>query len=217
MTIPIFIICRDRFTCTVNLINWFEKCGYGERIYLIDNDSAYEPLLNLYETTPHSVIMTGGNNGHHAPWSLGILEKYAKNDYYIVSDPDILPVDECPLDAIEYWKYLLDKYENRTKVGPSLKIDDLPDHYALKNEVINWELQFYSGYMPESGVIYAPIDTTLAIYSPNAGQSIAESIRTSHPYAARHTPWYIDSSNLSEEEIFYRSRLSQGISNWNRN
>lgn len=216
MTIPIFIICRDRLTCTVNLINWFEKCGYGERIYLIDNDSIYEPLIDFYNTTSHHVIKTGHNYHHLAPWTLGIVESYAKNEYYIVSDPDVLPIDDCPLDAIEYWKLLLHKYPDRTKAGPNLKIDDIPDHYALKQAVINHESIFLNYFSPSEGVIFAPIDTTLAIYAPNAGQDISYSIRTQYPYVARHSPWYIDSKNLPEEEKFYRSRLNSEISNWNR-
>ena len=57
---PIFIICRDRYTCTLDLINWLEKTGQ-ENIYLIDNDSRYEPLLEYYRVTPH--IVTGKQIG----------------------------------------------------------------------------------------------------------------------------------------------------------
>lgn len=214
--IPIFIICRDRFSCTIDLINWFEKCGYGERIYLIDNDSTYEPLLEYYKSTSHNVIKTGGNHGHLAPWTLNIIQEKAKDEYYIVSDPDVLPIEECPLDAIAYFRHILNKYPDRTKVGPNLKIDDIPDCYHLKNNVIKHESQYLHWHSPEPGLIFAPIDTTLALYKPNAGQDFSYSIRTHYPYMARHTPWYIDSENLTEEEKHYRSRLNPGITNWNR-
>lgn len=214
--IPVFIICRDRFSCTLELINWLERSGNGERIYLIDNDSTYEPLLNYYQSTNHNVIRTNENYGHLAPWSLGLIEKYAKDEYYIVSDPDVVPVDECPLDMFDHCRFLLNKYSDRNKIGPNLKIDDIPDHYKLKSKVIAWESQFLRWKSPEPGVLFAPIDTTLALYKPNVGQDISYSMRTLHPYIARHTPWYVDSENLSDEEKHYRSRLNSGISNWNK-
>lgn len=211
---PIFIICRDRYSCTIDLINWLEKTGQ-ENIYLIDNDSRYEPLLEYYKTTPHTVIRTAFNFGHHVPWTFGCVEKYASNQFFIVTDPDILPVEDCPLDAIDRFKYLLDKYPHITKAGFGLKIDDLPDHYSKKQDVIAHESQFWLGHMPEEDVIYANIDTTFALYRPGATVDIFNSIRTTGRYLARHTPWYIDSNNLSYEETFYRKRLSRAINNWN--
>ena len=212
---PIFIICRDRYSCTIDLINWLEKTGQ-ENIYLIDNDSKYEPLLEYYEKSPHTVIKTGFNFGHHVPWTFQSIEKDASNQFFIVTDPDILPVEECPLDAIDRFKYLLDKYPDRTKAGFGLKLDDIPDHYSNKLSVIEHESQFWTGYNPEPDVIYANIDTTFAMYRPGASVDIYASMRTYGKYVARHMPWYVDSSNLSPEEVFYRSRLSPSINNWNK-
>ena len=53
--VPVFINCRDRLTPLAQLVDWLERAGQ-EEIYLIDNDSAYEPLLAWYERTPHAVI-----------------------------------------------------------------------------------------------------------------------------------------------------------------
>lgn len=211
---PIFIICRDRYRCTLDLINWLEKAGQ-QNIFLIDNDSRYEPLLKYYSLTPHTVIRTGANYGHHVPWTYGLIERYAKDNYFIVSDPDILPVEECPLDAIDFFRYCLDKYQDRTKAGFGLKIDDIPDHYVNKQAVLQHESEFWSGHSPEPNVIYANLDTTFALYRPGATVDIFTSIRTTGPYLARHTPWYIDSSDLALDEMFYRQRLSRSFNHWN--
>lgn len=213
--IPAFIICRDRYTCTVDLVNWFESCGIQD-IYLIDNDSTYEPLLEYYEKTPHTVIKTEHNGGHLIPWVGGYVSKYAENKYYVVSDPDVMPIEECPLDMFDYFMSLLEKYPQIAKIGPGLKIDDLPDHYSLKQAVIDHESNFWRVESPEPEVYFAPIDTTLSLHKPGIGHQFHDCIRTGFPYLARHLPWYVDSNNLTEEERHYRSRLSPTVSNWNK-
>ena len=92
---PIFIICRDRLTPLAALVQWLERTGC-ECIYLLDNDSAWPPLLEYYERSPHSVIRLGVNAGHLAPWELGIVERYARHERYVVTDPDVVPDDSCP-------------------------------------------------------------------------------------------------------------------------
>lgn len=43
-----FVLCRDRVEPLRELVDWLELAGL-ERIVLIDNDSAYEPLLAYLE------------------------------------------------------------------------------------------------------------------------------------------------------------------------
>jgi glycosyltransferase involved in cell wall biosynthesis len=212
---PIFIICRDRVSCTRQLVNWLEQAGQ-ERIYFVDNGSTYEPLLEYYETTPHTVVRLGSNYGHTSAWNTGVLEKYAAGEHFVVTDPDIIPSEECPLDAIDHFRTLLDRYPHRTKAGFALRIDDLPDHFKFKQQVINYESQFFNHPQPEPGAYYAPIDTTFALYSPGADADISFSIRTGAPYWARHTPWYLDSDNLDPEEIYYREHMNKAINSWNK-
>lgn len=213
--IPAFIICRDRYTCTLQLISYLEACNIQE-IYLIDNDSTYKPLLEYYESTPHTVIRTGHNGGHHIPWNGGYVATYARGRNYIISDPDVVPIEECPTDMFEYFTSVLDRYPDVDKIGPGLKIDDLPDHYALKQAVINHESQFWRTESPEPGLYRSSIDTTLSLHRPHIGHQLERCMRSDFPYLARHTPWYVDSTNLSEEEMHYRSRLSPTVNNWNK-
>lgn len=213
--VPVFINCRDRYTCTANLVSWFESCGIQE-IYLIDNASTYGPLLDYYEKTPHTVVMAGRNGGHLEPWLGGHINKYAANRFFVVSDPDVLPIEECPKDIFEYYLYLFNKYTNIQKIGPGLRIDDLPDHYSLKQNVIDHESQFWRTESPEPGLYISYIDTTLALHRPNLGHQLHDAMRTSYPYLARHTPWYVDSQNLTEEEVYYRTHFNPSVSNWNK-
>jgi len=87
-----------------------------------------------------------------------------------------------------------------------LKIDDLPDCYAMKKEVILWEQQFFQRKRDEF-LYFAPIDTTFALYRPYGKRRHAffnvEMYRTAFPYMARHLPWYIDSENPDEENLYY--------------
>src|SRR5262245_34645988 len=97
---PVFILCRDRVAPLMALIEWLERVGQTE-IYLLDNDSAYPPLLRFYQETKHRVIYLRANLGPHALWSSGLLKSLKVTGRYIVSDPDVVPTDQCPDNAIE--------------------------------------------------------------------------------------------------------------------
>jgi hypothetical protein len=214
MRCPIFINCRDRVTCLSALVDWLERAGH-EEIILIDNASTYPPLLEYYECSPHSVIRMGENLGHTALWHTGLVEKLCGPEgYYVYSDPDIVPIEECPLDAVDFFLDVLESYPDFAKVGFGLRIDDLPDHYFLKQRVVHWEQQFWQKPI-EPELFKAPIDTTFALYRGVKSHQIHDAIRTGYPYIARHTAWYIDSENLGEEEAYYRSHARADVSNWN--
>ncbi len=107
------------------------------------------------------------------------------------------------------------------KVGFGLKIDDIPDCYKFKDDVIVWEKQFWD--IPVGpGFYLAPIDTTFALYrggpfiwTPQlVEESKLRSIRTGAPYIARHLDWYTDSNHPTEEHVFYRAHAVPGITTW---
>ena len=124
--VPVFVNCRDRVSSLRLLVSWLERAGH-ERIHLVDNDSTYEPLLEYYETTPHTVVRLGANCGHLAPWTMGVIEHHARGPY-VVTDPDVVPTEECPPDAVARLLELLDRHPGHVKAGLGLVIDDLPDH-----------------------------------------------------------------------------------------
>jgi hypothetical protein len=214
MRCPIFINCRDRVSCLSALVDWLERAGH-EEIILIDNASTYPPLLEYYERSPHSVMRMDENLGHTALWQTGLVEKLCGPEgYYVYSDPDVVPIEECPPDAVDFFRDVLETYPDLAKVGFGLRIDDLPDHYALKDRVVRWENQYWTKSI-EPGLFDAPIDTTFALHRGVKSHQYHDAVRTGYPYIARHTAWYVDSENLGEEEEYYRSHARADVTNWN--
>lgn len=211
--LPVFINCRDRVTDLKKLVAWLQKAGV-KKIALVDNGSTYPELLDFYKSTASQVLPLGSNRGHRAPWESLAISILAKNNYYVVSDPDIIPVEDCPLDALDYFYSILQKHKEFMKVGFSLKIDDLPDHYQLKKTVVNWEKQFWQKEL-EPNLYIADIDTTFALYRPNMGYFLENSLRTGSPYTAKHTAWYHDKTKPSAEDRYYQLHASRAVNTWN--
>lgn len=212
--IPVIINNRNRLACLKELIRWLERAGLNN-IYIIDNASTYPPLLDFYKQTNYNVIRLNDNIGYLALWKIDIFSKF-KNDFYIYSDPDVVPVNYCPLNATKYFFKLLWRFVDIEKVGFGLKIDDLPDCYKLKADVIEHERQFWLKEKEISpNVFHVPIDTTFAMYKPKAqGGDRVNSLRTGEPFIAQHLPWYSDSENQTEEELFYKASINNESSYW---
>ena len=67
MGIPVIINNRNLLTWPKAMVRDLNKWeGIGD-IYIVDNGSTYEPLLEWYATNPCKVVMLGENLGHQAP------------------------------------------------------------------------------------------------------------------------------------------------------
>jgi GT2 family glycosyltransferase len=209
--VPVIINNYNRLDYLVQLIAWLEKAGMRS-IYIIDNASTYPPLLEFYKKCPYTIFKLNENVGHTALWDSHI-QLWFKNQYYVYTDPDVVPVEECPQNAIDYFKKVLDRYPEITKVGFGLKIDDLPDHYKRKQEVIEWEAVFWENEI-DTGLYKARIDTTFALYRPNTRyQQWDTTLRTGGIYIARHLPWYENSDQPSPEELHFKN-VTTKVSSW---
>jgi hypothetical protein len=149
--------------------------------------------------------------GPSALWKSKIYRKF-KNDFFVYSDSDIVPVEECPDDFLLFFLNTLKKYKLARKVGFSLKIDDIPDSNLMKKHIVKCEEHFFHDFKKENLLYRAPIDTTFALYRPRGKRRHAnnhiEMYRTGYPYMARHLPWYTDSLNPDEEEKYYLEHLT---------
>jgi hypothetical protein len=195
------------------LVNFLEKHGYSN-IIILDNDSTYPPLLEWYSRTTHRIVYLRRNAGHLALCECPLWNEI-KTDYFVYTDPDVVPIAECPENFMEYFLSILKKNRRILKVGFSLKIDDLPDYYRKKNDVVAWESQFWQNKM-KNGNFLAPIDTTFALHRPFWMVGYVHHIRdcrTAYPYTARHMPWYEDSDNLSENMRYYY-QTAKRVNNW---
>jgi len=224
-----YVICRDRLTPLKELVKWLQTCT-EINIILVDNASSYPPLLQWYKSLEGTKIVVWRNTknyGSKALWD-PVAGFYIEGSY-IVCDCDIGPTEETGSlkDMVYDCVSILAEFPHLTKVGPSLKIDDLPDHYKFKNDVILWESQFwekelvtdYDSMGTRGYAIYdAPLSTTFAVHRAGSGYH-GPSARLGPPYIIKHQPWYLDSNNLSEEELYYTAHLEHlgeaGESNWN--
>ena len=205
--IPIIIISFNQLDYLRKLINFLKKHNYN-KIVIIDNNSTYPPLLEYFESLDSSVKIhrLDENLGHLVFWkNIDLLQNYSKG-YYVVTDADIVPDDKCPSDFLLYFKKVLDKNYNITKVGFSLNIDDIPNVNKNKKAVIDWEAKFWKFRRLEGGFV-ADIDTTFALYRPGYKRKnpklFKKAIRMDYPYNARHGGWYIDTNKLTDEQNFY--------------
>jgi GT2 family glycosyltransferase len=209
----IFIIVRDRYEPLSKLLKWFEEQKLN-RIILIDNDSALPALTDYLNETSYQVLEMGRNPGHKVAWEGGIIKLLVPDEFYLLTDPDVIPVLNSP--KVVTHLYDLHTRFSHLKIGLGLKIDDLPDHYVLKDEVIQWESQFWKTELSQ-GVYEAGLDTTFALYKPYTyNYFIHPSIRTGEPYVARHLPWYKNPDKFSEEDTFYRLRADQNVNTWDK-
>ncbi|MFZ7107608.1 MAG: glycosyltransferase family 2 protein [Candidatus Pollutiaquabacter aromativorans] len=210
--IPVIINSFNTLNYLERLVAWLESAGM-RKIILLDNGSTYPPLLEYYHKTRHQVIYLRENLGHRALWKSRKLH-YLLKSYYVYTDPDVVPDNLCPDDVVGYMYRQLHGQFAIDKLGLSLRIDDLPDHFERKQEVIRWESSYWQ-VRNSLGHYIAKVDTTFALYAPYAtGGGECKAWRTSPPYTARHLPWYEDSANPTTERIYYQQVMKAGISQW---
>ena len=211
-----FVIFRDRVTYAKQCVDALYTGGIDD-VIVLDQGSTYEPAIDWLrldldiktEQTPNfhpqNLLNTDWIEYH-----VGVHQRY------VVTDCDVVPHPDCPGDWLEYLSRILDRFPDRTKVGLGLSIDDLPDHYQYRWQVVAWEQQHWN-HPINSGLYGAAIDTTLAVWQPLEVQpnfSLGPAVRTGYPYLAKHLPWYEDSSNLSEEQVYYEAHMNKDYSHW---
>lgn len=214
-SIPIIINNRNRLTYMKMLIESLEKRGYFN-IYIIDNASTYPPLLKYYdEECQHTVFRLKKNVGYNALWEAGLIRKF-RRQYFVYTDSDIVLPAECPDDILEVCYSVLRSYPWVHKVGPALKIDDLP--VENQKRVFGLEGVYWEKPIAETPykLYKACIDTTFALHRPytfkHAG-SMYPQIRVGFPYSVRHMPWYETENSKSEESMYYQ-RTANYQSTW---
>jgi len=194
-----------------------------ENIIIIDNLSTYPPLLEYYKSLQGVAIEYMDKNYGHMVFfeKEELLHKYGKG-FFVVTDADIMPNDKLPDNFLKQMLLiLLKEFSSVNKVGFALDIENIPDYYIKKDNVIKWETKFWQRkYLNSSTEAYiSSIDTTFALYMPNFFQKYREvdffsGIRLAGNYLAKHGGWYIDYDNLSEEQKYYQ-KTATNSSSWN--
>lgn len=199
--VPIIINNFNRLTYLKQQVEWLEGVGL-QNIHILDNNSNYPPLLEWYRNCKYPIYRLDKNVGHEAFWTTHIYQRFM-HDFYVLTDPDVLPTQHTPHDFMPYFLDVLARHPEYTKVGFGLKIDDLPDHFPKKEEVLNWESTLNEKEV-QPGLWKSKIDTTFALYRPGIMfQQWESTLRTSGAMELRHMPWYEDVNKLGDEDAFY--------------
>lgn len=214
-SVPVFVVCYNRLASLKVLVDRLEEMGFTD-IHLIDNNSSYPPLLEYLKNSKHTVHRMQENFGHLVLWKSGRFDEIINSRKYILTDCDVVPSEDCPTDIVERLNEILERYPPFTKAGLSIRIDDLPDHYAFKQQVIEWEAPFWETRL-DDGNYEGAVDTTFALYKPGIhceDPSWWRSIRSAPPMSARHLPWYQDTSIVTDEDAYYQNSVSSVSSQW---
>jgi hypothetical protein len=217
----IVILNRDRLHPLKDQVEVLKSKGY-KNITIIDNQSTYKPLLDWYKVSEVDVFYNSiTENSCHAFRDLVIMQhpKFINiiSDWYVFNDSDIIPLEDVPDTFIDDLINFAKKY-NKSKVGMSIKIDDIDLNYDLNKWVHSYESTYWTNaIVDESGVeLYPhPIDTTFAVHAPGILPTWSnDTLRVGKPYIVKHAPFYYNPESLPEDERYYLSHMNKQSSNW---
>ncbi|MBR5914193.1 MAG: hypothetical protein IKZ58_07525 [Selenomonadaceae bacterium] len=202
--VPIFINARDRVGVMKQQIDWLLDAGY-KNLIILDNNSTYPKLLEYYseleKNSAVKVIRLKKNLGYKALWKSNILERLNISTPYVYTDPDVVPVEDCPKDFVLTLYEILNSHREFRKVGSALMWEDITfyDKDFWQRQEKNFEQQARINKF----LCYANVDTTFALYSNTRSYSLRFSLRTLENLRMKHLPWYFDYENLPEDEKYY--------------
>jgi hypothetical protein len=224
--VPIFVIVHDRLTVLRQSLASYDKfIGTPFEVVLVNINSTFPELLSFIADQE-----SGGTHvchDHVNTWLVGTascVQRYmnsSKSRFYVVTDPDIA-LDDVHPEILNFYANILDTEPAINVVGPMLRIDDVPDHYALKSVVIDLHYKQFWNRVPTTrmyrGVAYhvlsAEIDTTFGMYRSNYPFTrLSSGVRTYAPFLARHLDWYLDVKSLAADAVYYMLQTND-ISHW---
>lgn len=212
--IPIIIPVFNQLTYLKNLINWWTWYCPDQPIFIVDNGSDYTPLIEFYSQMQDKNIrlIRYVENDFITNMNDFISSNYIKPyEYYVISDPDIMPHPNTPINFLQIWMTYLET-KNLHRIGFNLIIDDLPTCLNEREMIIcnerellkDREVITYDGFTGYK----APIDTTFCLYkkanggwaAPMNGEDWGNCVRL---FNAFHLGWYINGESLNNEMEYY--------------
>lgn len=229
--IPIFIISWNQFTYVKSMVEQLQKYP-NMKLYIIDNKSTYEPLVDYLKTIDGKngvkVLYQPENYGHTVYERPDIYE--LGGDMYIVTDPDLTLNPKMPNNFREIMAEISEAYK-ANKVGLALditnnidltkKLDGKPNETFATNESQYWKSPISH---PQYKLYRAPIDSTFALINKKYRQigNMHNSIRMAGDFTAVHRPWTINYEKdlLPGEMEFYlnnKNNKSTTLNRWQKN
>lgn len=214
-SIPVIIINYNRCQTLMQMVDWLLQLDDEVSIIILDNASTYPPLLKYYDSLDlPNVQVKRFQKNHKLDRMIAISQTMQQYDYYIVTDADLAPYPTTKKDILSRMKAMLEKHKDINHIGASLSIEDIPDHYPLKEAVQKWEGQFWT-HPREENVYEALIDTTFGMYRGDSYlMELYPALRLGKDYSLKHVDWYVDPSNLSHENLF-NINSATNVSTWN--
>lgn len=194
--IPVFIISYNQYTFVKSMVEQLQP--YTTNIYVIDNKSTYEPLIEYLKEidgNKASVLWMPENYGHKVYERDEIIA--LGGEKYIVTDPDLLLNPNLPPNFIEILAELSDKYKTN-KIGFAL---DITENINVKKKyngktLPEHESSYWSQPVPDPNyTLYrADIDTTFALINKKyyVKGALDNSIRVAGDFTCKHRPWLND-------------------------
>lgn len=225
--IPIFVITHNRLDVLKHCVNSYEKSiNHPIRIVFFNVASTYQPTLDYMASKEKEgcKIYTSKINNHKLV--INVIKDYLHNhpqcEYYVLTDPDI-ELDNVNDDILDFYIYVLNT-TNANSIGPMLRIDDIPDHYPRKKNVIDghgkqfWEKSKNKIIYKKNSYEYIRCQTDTTFHLSSAKNIPSDfpttgAIRCLTPYSARHLDWYLDPDNLSPCQRYYAETCSN-TSHW---
>lgn len=211
-SIKVVINNRNRLTTTKNMVDKLLSINPNEPIIILDNSSSYVPLMLWYKDVLENPFYKSvnihfhKNEGHLALWNTGLHKDLG--EYFVYTDSDIQLNEHFPNDWKEIMLNQAIKYD--TKIALAIRIDDIPDHYRYKNQVIRNESGWWKKEV-EPNLFEADTDTTFSLMR-NFGDNQFKSLRIAREdMLARHIPWYHDLDNLDDEEKYYLNNMGSRV------
>lgn len=230
---PIFIITCDRLeVLKTSIRSYYDSIETPFEIVAIDFGSAYEPtreFLRHLEYEGKKVYWKERIRFNTDLNSIdGVIQDYFEarpKSNYVVTDPDIA-LDNVKGDILDIYSHLLNSVPEASVAGPMLRINDIPDHYPRKKELISESLHvdFHSRKVNTIQYkdkvikyIFALIDTTFGMSRAGTHwKRHVNGVRVLPPYSARHLDWYLDPENLTQDQKYYAEHASRKIAHWSK-
>lgn len=210
---PFFIPVRDRCGTLFSMLQWLWTHGHPQdQVHLVDMGSTYPKIVDWLKDieAAGANVHRPGNIGARGLFKRGgIIEQVVgRKDSFFLSDPDIVPAPSCRLNLLQHMAACLGRYGDLTKVGLSLEITDIPDHFPHKQHILDFEARYWKKQL--NGHLWdAAIATTFCIVrsldhcDEKAYTKKGKDGRTVRPDIGIHTPWYLDPNKLPEDEAWY--------------
>lgn len=210
-----FIIFRDRVTYGRKCFDALQAAGL--EVIIVDHGSTWPEAVEWLKELRKQGIQVADDGGGNPRdlWTRAWFRQACATERYVVTDPDVVPSEDCPADWLSHLSGMLDRHGFFHKAGLGLRLDRIPDHYDLKPQVLSWEDQFWQNAV-EDGVYNANVDTTLALHVPlmEQGAHSFTALRSGPPYVADHLAWYENRYDLTEEQRYYHEHAEEGICCW---